>query len=126
MLSEFVVDVQERYKRDGFAWGERDCCVLWAEWVEKMTGVDHMADLRGKYSTRAEALKLAGGDLRSALAARLGPAVPMAQANRGDLALMGDAVGILFTSGRLYALFLGEGGFTLHRAEDCDCAFHVG
>lgn len=124
-LSEYLLAAQAQYKRDGFAWGRFDCCTFGADWVVQMTGVDPLAEFRGKYSTREEAFALAGGNLRTALESKLGPAIPVAHAQRGDLALFGDAVGILFTSGRLFALFLGEGGFTMYRAEDCDCAFHV-
>lgn len=125
MLSEYVIGAQERYKRDGFAWGTFDCCTFTAAWVEMMTGEDKLAEFRGKYSTREEAFALAGGDLKAALERKLGPSVPMAHAQRGDVVLFGDAVGLAFTSGRMYALFLGDGGFTMYRAEECDCAFHV-
>ena len=125
MLSEYVLGVQEQYKARGFAWGTFDCCTMGAEWVRLMTGRDPLEAYRGKYATREEAMALAGGDLKAALTKELGEPCPIAQAQRGDLALMGDALGILFTSGRLFALFLGEGGMTLYPANKCDCAFRV-
>lgn len=125
-LSEYVIAAQDRYMRDGFAWGRFDCCTFVGGWVHLMTGVDHMAQFVGRYSTRDEAMALVHGNLKATVAQVLGPAVPVAHAGRGDIVLDGDALGLMFTSGRLYALFLGDGGFVLRRPEDCECAFRVG
>lgn len=126
MLSEYVLEAQERYKREGFAWGRFDCCTFVGGWVHLMTGVDHMAQFAGKYSTREEAIAILGGSLKDKVAELIGPPVHVAHAGRGDIAIDNDALGLMFTSGRLYAIFLGDGGFVLQRAEDCECAFRVG
>ena len=130
LLNQYILDAQERYKRDGILWARFDCCTFVSDWVQVATGIDPMADYRGTYTTRAQAFaKLAAvdGSLRAALTKRVGVEVPMAFGARGDIALLGDGCGILFTSGaRSNALFLGDGGFTLYRAEDCEVAFRVG
>lgn len=130
LLNQYIVDAQERYKQTGLVWGAFDCCTFVSDWVQIATGVDPMADYRGTYATRdAGFAKLAAvdGSLRAALGARVGSEVPIAFGARGDIALLGDGCGILFTSGaRTAALFLGDGGFTMYRAEDCEVAFRVG
>lgn len=133
-LNEYVIEAQERYKRDGFAYGSFDCVHFAADWVLKLTGTDHLAAYRGQYATAEEgAEKLAeldGGSLRQALVNRFGEPVHPIKAMRGDIAYAQfggqECCGILFTSGaRMVALFLAEGGFALHRAQDVEHAFRV-
>lgn len=48
-------------------WGQWDCCLLAADWVERETGVNPATDLMGTYGTAAEAEDLidaAGGFVR--------------------------------------------------------------
>ena len=50
--------------RRGFIWGEHDCIVFGANWVEHLTGRDPIAAYRGRYATEEEAralLEAAGG-----------------------------------------------------------------
>jgi len=73
-----------------FAWGTNDCCTFAADVVIALTGADAMQDLRGTYSSEAEAEALiqALGGLPEALTRYLGEAVPAAYANTGDVALV--------------------------------------
>lgn len=131
LLNEYIVQAQARYREIGFKPGEFDCCTFAAGWVRLMTGVDHLAEYRGKYSTETEGRALiesVDGSLLEALTKRLGEPVHPSMAQRGDIALRVNdgACGIYFTSGvRMLAVFLGEGGFVLHRIKDTDHAFRV-
>jgi hypothetical protein len=131
-LSEYLIGAQERYVREGFGYGRLDCCTFAADWVRICTGTDPLQGLRGRYDTEqmAEALIAAEGSIGDALANRF-TEIPAAIAQRGDLAYMDVAgrssVGIFFNSGaRLAALFLGEGGFTMHGTARIARAFAVG
>jgi hypothetical protein len=130
LLNEFLIAAQDRYRRVGFTWGREDCIHFAGDWVQRLTGDDPIADYRGRYSTAAEAFALLAeldGTLYDALVKRFGDPVHPAKAMRGDLAYIApDKCGIMFTSGaRMMGLFLGEGGFVLHRARDIDHAFRV-
>lgn len=79
----------------GFAWGEADCMTMPADWVARVTGVDPMTDLRGRYSGRPGCHVLAAyaRDPAGFVAARM-----------GDLAAAGDApergdVGVVESAG---------------------------
>ena len=79
-----------------FCWGVHDCCTFAAEAVQVVTGADPLADLRGRWSSRAEAQALLGalGGLEVAVTARLGPAMPNHRlAQRGDIAMVDTAAG---------------------------------
>jgi hypothetical protein len=77
-----------------FAWGRQDC-VLWAAGaIREMTGVDPVAELRGRYADVAGAVRVLreiADDLAGAVAAvasRRGyAAVKPSRAQRGDLVL---------------------------------------
>ena len=77
-----------------FDWAVNDCCVLAADAVLAMTGRDFLAEYRGRYATeeQAEALMGEGGItafLPRVMAAFGAVAVPPAEAQRGDVALIG-------------------------------------
>lgn len=133
-LNAYVIDAQERYKRDGFSYAGMHCVTFCADWVQVLTGNDPLAAYRGQYTTAegaaAKLAELDGGSLLQALENRFGEPVHPTQAQRGDIAYMRlddrECCGIFFTSGaRMQALFLGEGGFTLRRARDTGFAFRV-
>lgn len=132
-LNEHILAWQERYQREGFAWGATDCVHFAGDWVRTLTGQDPLEQYRGRYSTEEEARALLAeldGSLYDALVKRFGEPVHPMKAQRGDLAYMAigelECCGILFTSGaRMVALFLGEGGFAMHRARDMLHAFRV-
>lgn len=131
LLNEYVLDSQKLFKRFGYTPGTFDCCVFAGNWVKTCTGKDLLTEYRGKYRTMDEARALLlqlDGSLLDALKIRLGEPVHPAKAHRGDIAYRAaeEACGIYFTSGaRMMALFLGQGGFALFRANDTDWAFRV-
>lgn len=132
-LNAYLLEAQEKYKREGFSYAGLHCVTFCADWVQVLTGTDPLADYRGQYSTEEEAralLESRDGSLLQALTNRFGEPVHPMKAQRGDIAYARfgeqECCGILFTSGsRMVALFLGEGGFALHRAKDVQNAFRV-
>lgn len=85
-----------------FEWGVTDCCTVASDVVLAVTGVDPMSDFRGRYRSERNALKLLArsGGIEALLTSRLGPLVPLACAQVGDIGLCSD--------GRL--VFCGGGG----------------
>lgn len=78
-------------ERRPFAWGRHDCCTFAADCVLAITGRDPLADLRGQWRTRTQALALLKrlGGLQQAVTDRLGPPLPNALlAQRGDIVLI--------------------------------------
>lgn len=47
LLSAFI----ESRRNRPFVWGQNDCCLFVADWIEQATGVDCAASLRGTYSS---------------------------------------------------------------------------
>jgi hypothetical protein len=123
-----------------FSWGAHDCCTFACDGILAMTGVDPMADLRGKYGTAigaARALKaFAGGGLDEAAQAitgrlymeEIGPLL----AQRGDCVLAdvdtgafrAPALGLVSLSARA-ALFAGPSGLTEIPLRNCRRAWRV-
>lgn len=71
-----------------FAWGTADCCLWCADWVLKVTGVDHGAAFRGRYASDDEAyarLREAGFSDVDELARSILPPVAVPLAQRGDV-----------------------------------------
>lgn len=105
-LSDYIAS-----KRDvPFEYGVNDCCVFATGAVEAITGEDKFAEFRGKYDSlkgSIRALKEIGeGDLESTFDARF-PVIPIASAQRGDLVLLDDSVGVV--AGR-FAWFVSDDG----------------
>lgn len=130
-LNAYLLQAQERYRRNGFGYGRFDCVHFVANWVSLATGRDPLADYRGKYVDKqsgAALLEELDGTLAAALARRLGPSIHPATAFRGDIAFSEtlEACGIFFSSGaRTFALFLGENGFALHAPRHMTNAFRL-
>ena len=72
-----------------FAWGVHDCCLWAADAVLMQTLRDPADDVRGRYSSAAEALRMLAqlGGLR-ALGARAGEPIEPLQACEGDVGLI--------------------------------------
>lgn len=102
--------VSQRMRRP-LAWGQHDCCLFAADAVLAVTGVDLAADLRGTYTSKAEAQQrlLQLGGLVDICVQRLGPVVRTALAQPGDvgLALVGQVRALAVCGG---AHFLAVGG----------------
>lgn len=131
LLAEYLIACEDRYKAEGFSWGRFDCVHFVADWVQRCTGEDPLAEYREKYSTEEEAAALleAEGGMYQALVSRFGEPVHPSQAQRGDIAYVEsiNALGIFFNVGaKTQALLLGEGGFALHAARQVTHAFRVG
>lgn len=97
-LSDFIE--QQRHKP--FKWGEHDCCMLAARWLELNGAADLAAEFRGKYSCELGALRVirqAGFvSLLALLQAKLGDSVAPLLLQRGAVVLLdtpeGDVVGL--------------------------------
>ena len=109
-----------------FEWGKSDC-VLWVcDYIQKIHGVDHAKDFRGKYKTEIGARRLMRAEgFRSveALVTSYYKRKPLTFAARGDL--------ILCPSGSLgiclgyYSYFLGAGGPIRIQTLQCKAAWGV-
>lgn len=72
-----------------FVWGRNDCVTFAADWILDATGVDVIADIRGKWrseSGAARTIRKLGG-LAAATSLRLAP-VGLGLAHRGDVGLI--------------------------------------
>lgn len=130
-LNLYLTEISNRARTDSFAYGSFDCVHLLGDWVLRCTGVDPLADVRGRYANKeqAETLLAELGGLYAALELRLGAPVHPAMGQRGDAAYRtGDgSCGILFTTGAVMrGIFLSEhGGLVMHRLADIDHVFRV-
>ena len=131
-MNEYLLQAQWRYQETGLVWGVFDCCTFAFDWVRLLTGVDPMADYRGRYASREEAIRLfwENGDLTldGALARLLGEAVAPALSQRGDVAYRAEekAVGIMIAQGaRQRGLFLGDSGLAALEMNAVTCAFRI-
>lgn len=87
LLAEFIEVRRDR----AFAWGSHDCVLMAADWIEQATGVDPIADLRGRWTDALQAARTIAevGGLNAAVTARLGRAHDcVLMARRGDVALI--------------------------------------
>jgi hypothetical protein len=107
-----------------FKFGRHDCALFAARWVEARTGRDLSLGIEYR-SARAgrAALKAAGFDSPAAVAAAHLDEVPVAFAAPGDVALIGDAMGIV--AGERVAVLKREGLGWVALTE-ADRAFRVG
>ncbi|GJL93419.1 DUF6950 family protein [Hyphococcus sp.] len=133
LLNEHIMQSQAAYLEGGLRWGEFDCCTFAFDWVARITDLDPMAEYRGRYETREEAIRALWGHgdktLFGALVRVFGDPVSPAQAQRGDIAFRDDeggAIGIIHTIGaRQIGIFLGDDGFTIVEVKNIDHAFIV-
>lgn len=112
-LAKFMDDAQARE----FVWGEWDCCLMAANAMQEITGVDPVPAYRGKYKTKRGALKLiaAHGGFENFMdeiaAENACQKVPALSAQRGDAVLLMlpdmPALGICLGRHAAYAAPLG-------------------
>ena len=57
-VADILVTFLRAAARRPFRWGEFDCCLFFADWVELRCGIDPACDLRGSYSTEREMRRL--------------------------------------------------------------------
>lgn len=79
-------------------YGNWDCCIMAADVVLAVSGVDHMADFRGRYTSLREAVglirELGHSSLLEATAARLGDPINPLEAWRGDIVHHNSNLGV--------------------------------
>ena len=104
-----------------FAWGQWDCCLWVASAIEAMTGVDIAAKWRGTYSTSMGAEKACltecGDRTVAAMVAHVAklnnmPEVPPLFAQRGDMVLTSECLGLVALTGQ-HVIVLPESGLSL-------------
>ena len=129
LLSEAV----EAAHSKEFAWGSHDCCLFAADCAKAITGIDAAAQLRGTYSTEAEAQAIideAGGffALVTQLASSQGwRRIQPTQAGRGDLVSYtpgggSPALGVCVGS---QCAFLNKKGVAFGSLSKCSTAWRV-
>lgn len=121
-LSEYI-----NMMRDApFEYGVNDCCMFAAGAVEAMTGVDAMAEFRGKYDSSLSAAKalrdIGKGSLEATIDAKF-PVIEIAHAQRGDIALFNDSLGIVAGS---FAWFVSDDGLERVQRADWQKTWSVG
>lgn len=79
----------ERARELPFRWGSHDCSLFACDVVEKLTGVDHGKDFRGRYKTERGAARMIRdrGGLRKIATDALGSEIPPLTAQRGDVVM---------------------------------------
>lgn len=113
-----------------FVWGQLDCCLFAADVVLQITGHDHAAEFRGRYSTAAGAKKAlhryGQGDIKATMTAKLGEPLPVLMARRGDFILaateLGDSLGICMGAA---AAFKSPTGVAYLRLDQCLCSWRA-
>lgn len=133
-LARFLGENQAR----AFSWGEFDCVLFAAAWVERMTGQDFVKEYRG-YKTKRGAIsrlkKVAGGGVIEAAIKTLGDPLPTPLlARRGDVVAVsvftpdGDeepAIGVVDETGANIAV-AGPTGLSRYPMERALYAWSVG
>ena len=111
-------------KRDEpFAWGVNDCCTFSAGAVEALTGIDQMPEYRGQYTTALGSARALGGKTLEEVLDGKFTEVPIGFAQRGDLVLMDDCVGVVAGD---YAWFVSDVGLERVKRGLWDKAWKVG
>lgn len=109
-LATFNAYLRANEKR-AYCLGTWDCALFVFDLVRDVTGVDHLAEYRGRYEDYAEAERLMReidrvASFRNLVDVKLGPRIPPAEARTGDVVSYGASVGFL-SNGR--GLFLAQG-----------------
>lgn len=53
-----IFEIVERHLAGPFVWGELDCCIACANAFQEIHGIDLMRKYRGRYKSKADAMKL--------------------------------------------------------------------
>lgn len=134
-LHPFLIEAEKR----PFQWGVSDCCLIAADAIEAMTGVDIAEDFRGKYTTELGAFKLireiTGGTTVADAAAYCAQTHDLVEwpsplyARRGDLVVIEDdgnlIAGFVHLNGR-HAISIGQDGLKRLPLSAVKRAWHVG
>lgn len=88
LLEQFINQCRDK----PFSWGELDCCLLAANWIEMNTQDDMAASFRGRYKTALGAKRLLAKNgfesVHAVAEAYLGQSIAPLQLQRGDIALV--------------------------------------
>lgn len=106
-----------------FAWGQNDCCTFSAGAVEAITGDDPMPEFRGKYDTALGSVRVLGGKTLAEVLDDKFDAIPIGFAQRGDLAMFDNCVGVVAGD---YGWFVSEDGLERVKRPLWDKAWRVG
>lgn len=118
-----------------FAWGVNDCCLMAADIVKAITGVDIAADYRGTYSNEAEAeaILVAAGGMAALIHSAVAPLgwtrTRVTLARRGDLVLRivpetgKPSLGVCLGRDAIFPAIGGGVGFVL--TTSCETAWRV-
>jgi len=124
-LNEYLLAATER----PFCWGENDCATFVFGAAEAMTGEDHAASWRGKYKTKAGALKQIkkhGVENLGAWLDKFYSRQPINFSQRGDIVSVDQdvfgAFGIVLGS---EAIFLGPDGTEARPLDVIDYSWRV-
>jgi Zn-dependent alcohol dehydrogenase len=108
-LNRVLTDNQDRL----LVYGEWDCCILAADVALAVSGVDHMADFRGQYTSLREAValirKLGHSSLLEATTARLGEPISPLSAWRGDIVHHNSNLGVCVGATATFITDYGQG-----------------
>jgi uncharacterized protein DUF6950 len=110
------------------SWTEERYCVLWAaDVVLAMTGEDPAAGYRGLSVEQAyRAMRDAGHEtIGGAIAAVVGPQVPLAFARRGDVVLRADETAVGICVGEYTAFLSDTAGLALYPTLEQAAAYRV-
>ena len=122
LLAEHV----EQGRDKAFAWGKHDCALWCADWVSKVTGIDHAAEWRGQYTNETELNKLLrarGYGSWEAVADACAMSRPLMLARRGDILL--HPCGTLGICTGNYGVFVTERCVLTHPTLACLKAWGV-
>jgi hypothetical protein len=106
-----------------FQWGINDCCTFSAGAVEALTGFDPMPEYRGQYDTALGSARALGGKTLEQVLDEKFSMVPIGFAQRGDLVLMDNCVGVVAGD---YAWFVSDIGLERVRRNMWEKAWKVG
>ena len=122
-----LYDYLERSQSLMFAWGENDCCLWVARFVDAVTGSEHARESEGQYNTEGGAyayLESKGFFKTSDIADAYLMKKPIQKAGRGDLVMIeGGALGIC--DGRRSYFFVENKGLTALLTLKCLRAWEV-
>lgn len=124
-FNKYLIGCQQDYPKT-VVWGRFDCCTFAFNWVQECIGVDPMAEYRGRYTSRAEAMQMlremGGNTLYNACRGFFGDPVPGTFGRRGDVGYHDGCLGLIV--GRA-GLFLGDEHFLVVPIQSVRKVFRV-
>lgn len=118
----------EKSFTEKFEWGKLDC-VLWvAKYVEEVTGIDHIGDHLGTYSSKYEAckklLELGFDGVPDLIDNYLSPVLDVRLCKRGDIVFCSKKNALGICNGK-NSFFLSEEGVVAMSTMACDKAWKI-